>query len=70
MTLLARTKRGEVRAATEFDLRLYTAAQIRNLFKKVPEFELAAVYNFDYEIDRPLRLDNELSDAVFVLRRR
>jgi SAM-dependent methyltransferase len=70
VTLLARTKRGDVRAATEFDLRIYTAAQIRSLFKKVPEFELAAVYNFDYEIDRPLRLDNELSDAVFVLRRR
>jgi SAM-dependent methyltransferase len=70
VSLLARTKKGDVRAATEFDLRLYTAAQIRSLFKKVPEFELAAVYNFDYEIDRPLRLDDELSDAVFVLRRR
>jgi SAM-dependent methyltransferase len=70
VTLLARTKRREVRAATEFDLRLYNAAQVRSLLEKVPEFELAAVYNFDYEIDRPLRLDNELSDAVFVLRRK
>jgi SAM-dependent methyltransferase len=70
VTLLARTKRGDVRAATEFDLRIYDAAQIRSLLEKVPEFEMTAVYNFDYEIDRPLRLDNDLSDAVFVLRRR
>jgi SAM-dependent methyltransferase len=69
VTLLARTKDREVRAATEFDLRIYTAAQIAGLFQKVPEFELAAVYNFDYEIDRPLPLDDDLSDAVFVLRR-
>jgi len=69
VTLLARTTKGDVRAATEFDLRLYNAAQVRSLLAKVPEFELAAVYDFDYDIDRPRRLDNELSDAVFVLRR-
>jgi len=69
VTLLARTSKKEVRAATEFELRLYNAAQFRSLLEKVREFELAAVYNFDYEIERPLRLDNELSDAVFVLRR-
>ena len=32
--------------------------------------ELCDVYDFWYEIDRPLRLSDELSDTVFVLRRK
>ncbi len=49
---------------------MYTAAQFRSLLAKVPSLELCDVYDFCYEIDRPLRLNNELSDAVFILRRR
>jgi SAM-dependent methyltransferase len=58
------------RLRDEFDYRLYTAAQIRRLFKGVPEWELVDVFDFWYQIDEPQKLDNELMDALFVLRRR
>ena len=65
-------RRGEKlwRFRSEFELRLYNAAQIRRLFAGVPEFELCDVYDFWYEIDEPLELDDEISDTVFVLRKR
>ncbi len=65
-------RRGEKlwRFRGKFDLRLYTAAQIRRLLASVPAFELCNVYDFWYEIDEPLKLDNEISDTVFILRKR
>jgi len=57
------------RLRDEFDYRLYTAAQIRSLFASVPELELLEVFDFWYDLDDPQKLDNELSDAVFILRR-
>jgi len=58
------------RLRDEFDYRLYTAAQIRRLFKSVPQWELVNVFDFWYKIDEPQKLDNDLVDALFVLRRR
>jgi hypothetical protein len=59
----------DLKLVTEFPLRMYTAAQMRKLFAKVPEFELVDVFDFCYEIDQPLKLGNELSDTVFILKR-
>ena len=70
VTMLVRSPRRELRLATEFPLRMYTAAQFRSLLAKVPQWELCDVFDFWYEIDQPLKLNNELSDSVFVLRRR
>ena len=53
-----------------FDLRLYTAAQFRRLLASVPAFDLCDVYDFWYEIDEPLKLDNEISDTVVILKKR
>lgn len=61
---------GELRLATEFPLRLYSAAQLRRLLKKAPDLELCDVFDFWYKIDEPLRLDEEIADTVLVLRRR
>jgi len=58
------------RLRDEFDYRLYTAAQIRRLFNSVPQWELVDVFDFWYLIDEPQKLDNELLDALFVLRRK
>lgn len=58
------------RLRDEFDYRLYTAAQIKSLFKSVPEWELVDIFDFWYKIDEPQKLDNELIDALFVLRRK
>lgn len=70
VTLLARRGEKELRLADEFDLRMYTAAQLKSLLAKVPAWELCDVFDFWYELDQPLRLTNELSDTVLVLRRR
>lgn len=70
ISLLARTERKEVRVRDEFPLRMYTAAQFRRLLAAAPSLELCDVYDFWYEIDRPLKLSNEISDTVFILRKR
>ena len=67
-----RVRRGEKlwRFRGKFDFRLYTASQFRRLLASVPAFELCDVYDFWYEIDEPLKLDNEISDTVFILRKK
>ena len=58
------------RVKSEFPLRLYTPKQAKKLFRKVSDvFEIAGIYDFDYDIDEPREFDNDLTDAVFVLRR-
>ncbi len=70
VNLLVRTRTSrEVRIRHDFSFRMYTAAQFRRLLRSVPSLELLDVYDFWYEVDRPLTLDNEMSDTVFVLRR-
>lgn len=69
-TMLVRTPAKELRLASEFEFRLYTAAQIRAQLAEVPQLELCDVYDFCYEIDHPLKLDNEISDTVLILRKK
>ena len=62
--------RSEVKEfTTEYQMRIYTAAQVKSLFSKTAQFELVEVYDFYYEIDEPQSLDNRLGDAVFLLKR-
>lgn len=70
ISLLVRQGSTLRRYRDEFALRLYTARQFRRLLAHVPQLELCAVYDYWYEIDRPLRLNDMLSDAVFIVRRR
>jgi SAM-dependent methyltransferase len=67
-----RVRRGEKlwRFRGQFDFRLYTAPQFRKLLASVHAFKLCDVYDFWYEIDEPLKLDNEISDTVFILKKR
>ena len=69
ISLLVRERGKIARYRDEFPLRIYTAAQLRSLLASVPEWELAAVYDYWYELDNPLRLTNELSDTALVLKR-
>lgn len=59
-----------IRFRDEFPLRIYTARQFRRLLAKVPQWELADVYDFWYEIDHPMQLSDQTADCVFILRRR
>ena len=58
-----------LRLQSDYEYRLYTADQVCQLLAKVPAFELCDVFDFWYEIDHPLQLNDELGDAVFVLRK-
>jgi len=70
ISLLARSRGRKFRLRDEFPFRMYTAAQFRGLLQRVPGLELCDVYDFWYDIDEPLTLDDEITDTVFVLRKR
>jgi hypothetical protein len=69
INMRVRTKTRDLKLRTEFPFRMYTARQFRRLLASVPQFELCDVYDFWYEIDHPLELNDEITDTVFVLRR-
>ncbi len=59
------------RIKSEFPLRIYTPAQAKRLLNKLDDvMELVGVYDFDYDIDEVREFDNDLTDALFVLKRR
>ena len=58
------------RLSEELIFRTYTATQMRRLLHGVPDFEVAAVYDFHYDFGQPIRIDGETEDVVFVFRRR
>lgn len=60
----------DLRLWSDHQLRIYKADQFRRLLNSVTAFELCDVYDFWYEIDHPLKLNDELGDTVFVLRKR
>ncbi len=72
VSLKATTRGGRVeRIRSEFPLRIYTATQAKRLLEQVDdELELVEVFDFDYDIDSPRKFDDDLTDALFVLRRR
>ena len=70
VNLLARGPRGLFRVRSDFPLRTYDAKQLRRLLARVPGLELCAVHDFDYRIDQPRELDDQISDTVLVLRKR
>ncbi len=70
ITMRVRTKKEDFRVKHDFPLRTYTAAQLRKLVRSVPQWKMLAVYDFWYDIDDPLKLDEDISDTVLVLRKR
>ena len=62
---------GEVkRSETNWWFRTYNARQAKKLLASVPELELVAVHGFDYDINRQYELDDDVFDAVLILRRK
>jgi SAM-dependent methyltransferase len=70
ITMSIHRPQGVLKLYDEFPLRTYSAAQVRSLLKRVPELELKGVYDFWYDLDEPQKLNNDLSDAVFVLQKK
>lgn len=69
-SLKVTTPRGVIRSSTDHRLRIYRADQFRQLLRSVTEFELIGVYDFCYDVSEPLPLNDNLGDAVFVLRKK
>lgn len=71
VTVKAQKRSGKLeRIRSEFPLRLYTAPQAKKLFKKVRDvFEIRGIYDFWYDIDEEREFDEDLTDAVFVMKR-
>ncbi|MEZ6006055.1 MAG: class I SAM-dependent methyltransferase [Planctomycetota bacterium] len=61
-----RTRRTE----THWQFRTYDATQVRRLLRKVPDLELVATHDFLYEIAEVMPFDDELCDALLILRKR
>lgn len=64
-------ERGAVKTSeTRWKFRTYDHAQFMRLVRSVPALELAAAYDFGYDIERPRTLPDDQLDTVYVLRRR
>jgi SAM-dependent methyltransferase len=69
ISLLVRTPRRTRKFRDEFPLRIYTAGDVRRLLEASPAWELCDVFDFWYDLDAPLELNDEMADSVFILRR-
>ncbi|MFK8114537.1 MAG: class I SAM-dependent methyltransferase [Rubripirellula sp.] len=72
VAIKARKPSGEIeRVKSEFSLRIYTPKQMKKLLGKVEDvFEIASIHDMDYEIDETRKFNKNLTDAVFILKRR
>jgi len=67
--LRVRSGQRNLKLQSDYRYRTYTARQFRRLLKSVPEFKLLEVFDFWFDIEEPQDFDDELGDAVFVLRK-
>lgn len=68
-SLRVRSGRKDLRLVSEFDYRLYTAAQMKRTIAAANDWELLSVHDFFYDIEESFPLTDELGDTVLVLRR-
>lgn len=54
----------------KFNFRTYTKKQFEEeLLKGIPEFEIAATYDFSYDLNQPIQVDDHSEDVVYILKR-
>ena len=54
----------------EFNFRTYSHVQFeKQLLSGVPEFKIAAAYDFGYDLNQPIRIDRHTEDVVIILKR-
>jgi SAM-dependent methyltransferase len=53
----------------QFNFLTYNVQQVFDLFAAEPRWEIAATYDFTYDIEQPITVDGQTEDVVFVLRR-
>ncbi len=70
MTFDVYTPTRQFRIVDEMAYRTYTARQMADLLARIPEFEIAATYDFTYDVEEPVTIDARTEDVVYVLRKR
>ena len=60
----------KLQLTSDYQMRIYQAWQLQDLLASVPQFEHIATFDFWYDIEDPLELNDELGDTVIVLRKR
>lgn len=60
----------QFRIEDEVTFRTYSASQMATLLESIDDFEVTSVYDFSYDIDRPIEIGPESEDVVYVLRRK
>lgn len=69
MTFDVYTPSRAFRLKNQFDFRTYTAGQMDDLIEAEPRLAVAAVYDFAYDVDQPVKINQTTEDVVYVLRR-
>lgn len=70
LTINVYTPTKHIEIEDEMVYRTYSAKQMAALLAKVPEFEIAATYDFAYDLDEPIEISKDTEDVVFVLRKK
>ena len=70
MTVDVDTPTRQFRLAEEMSFRTYTAVQFRRLLRRVADLELVETHDFAYELNRPIDVDKQTEDVVYVLRKK
>lgn len=69
VVLTARSPGKTIRCRTDFPLRLYTVEQFQQTLAAVPELQIVGSYDFNYDLESPREIDDDLIDSVFVLKK-
>ena len=69
VTLDIYTPTDHKRIVDHMEYRTYKRTQFQSLLKKVPALEVAEVYDFAYDIDKPHEITETSEDVVYVLRK-
>lgn len=70
MTVDVYTPTNSFQIVDEMNYRTYTAEQFERLLSTCPQFEVAALHDFCYEIDTTTEITAQTEDVVFVLRKK
>lgn len=70
MTFDIYTPTKSFRISDTIAFRTYTAADMDQLIASVPSLEIAATYDFAYNLDKPITIDSDTEDVVYILRKR
>jgi SAM-dependent methyltransferase len=69
MTMDVYTPKQTFQIVDELIFRTYTRQQLFRLLAAVPELEVAATFDFTYQISEPIEIKNDTQDLVLVLRK-